>query len=129
MKKYLVFVAVVVASIYLFRGIIQNGRLEKYLDAHPDNSLNPAVEYYWGMLLSFANHREGAVYRLSRVVSKYPKSAYAADAWTEYIGILDDMGYRNRVLEESKKFIQSEYSKSPKAELIKRKIAIIEHGI
>ena len=116
------------ALIYWFKGFVQSGQFEKYIDTHPNGSLNPVVEYYWGMLLNFANHKESAVYRFSRVVEKYPKSEYAADAWVECIEVLDDMGDRNRVLEESKKFMQSEYANSSKADLIKRKIAVIEHG-
>jgi TolA-binding protein len=127
-KKLLIFVVLLAGLIYWFKGFVQSGNLEKYLDAHPNESINPSVEYYWGMMLNFADRKDSAVYRLSRVVSKYPKSKYAADAWIECILILDDMGNRSRVLEEAKSFMQSEYSNSPRAEVIKRKIAVIEHG-
>jgi len=129
MKKFFIFVAVLTALVYWFKGFVQSGRLEKYIDTHPNVSLNAPFEYYWGMLLNFSNHKESAVYRLSRVTEKYPESEYATFAWVEYIEVLDGMGQRNRVLEESKKFMLSSSSSTPKAEIIKRKIAVIERGI
>ena len=128
MKKLLIFIVLLAGLIYWFKGYVKSGNLEKYLDAHPSESINPSVEYYWGMMLNFADHKDSAVYRLSRVVSRYPQSSYAGDAWIECILILDDMGNRPRVLEEAKSFLQSEYSNNPRAEVIRRKIAVIEHG-
>lgn len=129
MKKFVIFMAIAVALIYSFKWFVQSGQFEKFLDANPNNSLNPCVEYCWGMLLNLADHKDSALYRLSRVVSKYPKSTFAPDAWSEKIEILDDMGLKNRVMEEAKSFMQSDYASTPKAEVIKRKISIIEHGL
>jgi TolA-binding protein len=128
MKKLLIIIILIAGLIYLLGWFVQSGKFEQYLDAHPDNSINPQVEYYWGMMSSFADHKQSAVYRLLRVVAKYPKSQYASDAWIECILILDDMGDRPRVIEESKKFLKSEYASMPRAELIKRKLSVMEHG-
>ena len=128
MRKLMIFIIFVVLLAFWFKNFVQSGQLEKYFDTHPNPELNPVVEYYWGMLLNAANKDKSAAYRFHRVVEKYPKSEYAPRAWAEYIELLDNMGDRGKVLEESKKFLESEYASSPKAEIIKRKIGIIEHG-
>jgi hypothetical protein len=128
MKKLLVILVLFAGLIYWFKGYVQSGGLEKFLDTHRNDSLNPAIEYYWGILLSLTDSKGSAVYRLSRVVSKYPKSSFAGDAWVECIEVIDDMGDRPRVVEEANRFMQSEYANNPRADIIKRKLAIIEHG-
>lgn len=129
MKKLIVFIVVIGALVFWFKNCVQSGNFEKYLDAHPAPALNSTVEYYWGMLLNMADRKQSAAYRLHRVVEKYPKSEYAPLAWVEYIDILDDMGNRARTIEESKKFLQSEYSDHPKAEMIRKKLKYFEQGI
>jgi len=129
MKKFLVFLVLIVGFIYWFKGFVQSGGFEKFLDSHPNQTINPAVEYYWGMMLNLANREQSAVYRLSSVVKKYPKSEYAPTAWIEYIGVLDNLGDRGRVLDESKKFLESDYSSHPRAVIIKKKVNYMEHGL
>jgi hypothetical protein len=128
MRKFVIFVVFVAALAFWFKSFIQSGQLDRYLDANPNPSVNPAVEYYWGMILDFANHKQSAVYRFSRVAAKYPKSEYAPLAWAESIETLDDMNDRKRVIEESEKFINSQYASHPKAEKIRRKLMFIQHG-
>jgi len=128
MRKLVIFIIIAAAAAFWLKNFVQGGQFEKYLDAHRNPQVNPAVEYYWGMLLDFTGHKRSAVYRLSKVVEKYPKSEYAPLAWAESIQVLDDLGDRGKVLEESKKFLNSDYACHPKAEIIKRKIEFIEHG-
>jgi len=128
MTKFLISVIVIVILGFWVRDFVQSGQFEKYLDSHPNPEFNPQVEYYWGMGLSMSNRKQMAAYRLSRVVEKYPKSEYAPLAWAEYIQVLDDMGDRPKVLEEAKKFLESDYASHPKAEIIRKKLRLIEHG-
>lgn len=128
MKKMVVVLAAAVLFGYWFKGFVQNGGLERYIDAHPGRASNPAVEYYWGMAMNIAGRQQSALHRLARVTEKYPKSEYAPVAWIEYIEIIDRSGDKKKVLEESKAFIASDYAEHPRAEIIKRRISVIEHG-
>jgi hypothetical protein len=129
MKKLVIFIVIVVGTGFWFKNFVQSGQLERYLDSNPNPTVNPAVEYYWGMLLSFANHNQSAVYRFTRVIAKYPKSEYAPLAWVEYIETLDNMGDRAKTIEQSKIFLQSEYADHPKAEIVRKKVKFYEQGL
>jgi hypothetical protein len=128
MRKLVILLIVLGVLLYWFKDFIHSGGFERYLDTHYNAYINPAVEYCWGMVLNLADRKQSAGYRFSRVAAKYPKSEYAPLAWAEYIEILDGLGDRSKMLEESKKFMESDYATHPKAEIIKRKIALIEHG-
>ena len=129
MKGFFIFIALVGAFLYWSKGFVQSGQFQNFLDKHPNSTVNPTIEYYWGMTLAVASHRESASYRFQRIIAKYPKSEYAPLAWIEYIAVLDDMGDRGKMLEEARKFMQSDYATHPKAEIIRKKIAFAEHGL
>jgi len=129
MRKLLIFILIIVAAGLWFKQFVRSGGFDRYLDAHPNQALNPAVEYYWGMTLGLADRKESAAYRFTRVTEKYPKSDYAALAYIEYIETLDNMGDRARTIEECKKFLESDYANHPKAEIIRKKLKFFEQGM
>jgi TolA-binding protein len=127
MKKiFIVLIVGVLVGMWL-KNFVSSGQLDKYLDTHPNDSVNAPVEYYWGMLLQLCNHEQSAKYRLARVMAKYPKTDYAPRAMFDYVDLLDTEGDRNGVLEQGQKFLE-QYPEHSQAEIIRKKISIIEHG-
>jgi outer membrane protein assembly factor BamD (BamD/ComL family) len=127
MRKFLVLTIIVAVVAVWCKGFVRSGRMDDYLDRHPNPQLNAPLEYYWGVLLELVSHTSSAEYRFERVQDKYPKSEYAPLAWSEIIEMLDGQGKHDQVVLEGKKFLVT-YPQHPKAELIRRKIAVIEDG-
>lgn len=127
MRKFILFCIAVFLLGTWTSDFIHSGRFEKFLDAHPNPQVNPRLEYYWGTLLSLANHRTSAEYRFRRVRDQYPGSAYAPLAWVELIELIDDDGDRKAVLSESNSFLEK-FRDHSKADFIKRKITYLQHG-
>jgi outer membrane protein assembly factor BamD (BamD/ComL family) len=108
------------------RDAVRSGRLERFLDAHPQASRNAAIEYYWGVLAGLANRELAAEYRFLRVMEKYPETTYAPLAWAERIDLLFDRGNRPLVLQESTQFLEK-YSSHPKADIIRKRVYYIQN--
>ena len=121
----LLLIAAAVAGFWL-KDAAQKGRIDRYLDTHPNVKFNSTVEYYWGSLLELAQHAKSAQYRYRRVMERYPESKYAPNAWVAYIQLIDDD--RQKVVAESKRFIET-YASHPKAELLRKKLLVMEQGI
>lgn len=128
MKSFLIFILVVLLSVFTIKDFIKSGKLEKFLDNHPNPSINSAIEYYWGMALTLSGHKESAKYRFGRMVKIYPKSKYTPLAWEECITIFDEENNNSKILEEGNKFLEI-YPDHPKAQVIRKKMAVIQHGI
>jgi hypothetical protein len=126
MKKLFVLIVVVAAAFFWAKDFVQSGRLEKYLDKHPNPALNEHIEYFWGMALSMAGHNDSALYRLQRAATKYDVPA-AADAMADYIKVLEDTGHREKMLEQADVFLDK-YPNHDKADIIRRKIAYFRQG-
>lgn len=106
---------------------VRSGKLERFLDAHPNPRLNSAVEYYWAILLDLSGRKESALYRYERVKDNYEKMNYAPMAWSNMITIYFEDNKRSVVMEECEKFIEK-YPGHPKVELCKKRINFIKHG-
>ena len=126
MRKFFVFVILVVLAGVGLKDFIRSGECDAVLDRLKP-SISAPIEYYWGVLLEMANRDQSALYRFGRVREKYEKTPYAPLAWAEQIEILDDKGDRNGVMEEGKQFLAA-YPDHPRAEIIRRKLVVIENG-
>lgn len=126
MRAFLIVAILVAAAGFWTKSIVQNGALERFLDAHPHAQINPSLEYYWAFLLNISRHTMSADYRYGRVIEKYPDSKYAPRASLDLIELVDSD--RSRVMAESRGFLEK-YPKHPKAELIRKKLEVMEHGI
>ncbi|MHB9155313.1 MAG: tetratricopeptide repeat protein [Endomicrobiales bacterium] len=115
------------ASAFWFRGFVQSGRFEQYLDGHPNPQVNSQVEYYWGITLALAGHRDSARYRFKRVCTNYPDAEYAPLAWAELITMDYEENARSAVIDEGGKFLKK-YPAHPKAEMIRKKVTFLQYG-
>lgn len=127
MKKILIFVVVAAGLLYGVYYFATGGRMEAYLDGHPNPTLNPKIEYFIATLVNLAGKSQSAENRYRRIVEKYPDSGNVPEAWAEMIELIDARNDKNLVLQECQKFLEI-YPGHPKAEIIKRKIAVIQHG-
>ncbi len=127
MRKFILVCLIIFGAGYLVKDYVASGRFERYMDAHPNARINPAVDYYWAMLASLANRSVSAKYHAGRVLKLYPDTPYAPKAWAEYINVLYDEDNKNKVLEEGEKFLEK-YPNHPRAAIIRKKILFLQHG-
>lgn len=127
MRKFVLVCLLLFGAAYLINDFVVSGRFEKFMDTHPNEHINPAVDYYWAMLASLANHNIPAKYHALRVMEKYPESPYAPKAWVEIINMLYDEENRPRVIEEGNKFLEK-YPDHPRADLVRKKIVFLQQG-
>lgn len=106
----------------------KEGRVERFLDAHPSSQRNAPVEYYWAMALRLMHNAPAAIYRYRRVVKKYPDTAYAPLAWIEIIDIYYEDNNRESVFREAEQFLAA-YADHPKAELVRKKVYFLQSGM
>jgi hypothetical protein len=127
-KKIVIALCVIGALVYYAKGFVQSGQLERYLDTYANPAMNAKIEYYWGMLLEFANHDRSALYRLERVTKKYADLPEGSDAWAAYIQLLDSTGSRAAALQQAQLFLEK-FPNHAKAEVIRKKISFYTHGM
>jgi hypothetical protein len=127
MRKLLVVLLVAVIVGIWSKGFVGSGECDRFLDRHFTAATKAPVEYYAGVLLSLAYHKRAAVYRFNRVMERYPKSEYAPDAWVEMIETFEDLGDRDAVVRECRKFLAA-CPDHVKARLIRKKLDVIEYG-
>jgi hypothetical protein len=126
MKMFVLSVLIIVGALFWSKDFVQSGKLEKFLDTHPNPAFNQKIEYIWGMALHMAGRNAGAMYRIQRAAEKY-KVPGAADALAEYIQLLDDSHQRDKMMEQSAVFLEK-YPNHDKAETIRRKIDYIRQS-
>jgi hypothetical protein len=74
-----------------------------------------------------AGHNASSLYRLQRAATKY-EGQIAADAWAEYIRVLEDTGARGKASEQSALFLEK-YPNHEKADTIRRKMSYYHQGL
>lgn len=127
MKKLIVIVLVFAGFLYWFNDFSRTGKLEKYLDAHPNASLNSRIEYCLAVLTDIANKNESAEIRYRRIITIYPDTSITPSAWVKMIELIDKRNDRNLVLLESAGFLEK-YPNDQGAAIIRRKVEVIKHG-
>jgi len=96
MKKFIVFLAFVIAGLMWFHKELQNGEFLYFLDTHPNQFIVPAVEQWMGDgYYLFHNLSEAATYYY-RVPQYYPNTLEADDCYWGYIQTLEDNSATSR---------------------------------
>lgn len=127
MRKFVLFVSIVVLIFLLLKSFVQSGRFEKYLDKHPNTELNSRIEYFWGVGLRLMGRGKPAEYRLRRAMERYPDREYGGYAWLQLIELYDDTGPISRVKEEIQKFLEKNPD-SPESQRLKKRLDVILYG-
>src|SRR5258708_1396875 len=78
--------------------VMQNGSLQRYLDAHPELPWVPAADYYIGEGYYIVGNLEASATFYQRVPDRFPKSKYAEDAYFNYLQAVDDMNTPRMVM-------------------------------
>lgn len=91
MRFVLICTAIFIATIIGFHTILTNGSLLNFLDNHPDNMKVPPVEFVVGEGYYVFGDLENSATYYQRISDRYPDSAYADDAYFNYLQDLDDM--------------------------------------
>ena len=74
-----------------FQQSLQNGKVLKYIDEHPQEKYVPEATYYVGQgYYLFQNLLDATTYFL-RVAQRYPNHPIADDAYFSYLQCLDEM--------------------------------------
>lgn len=128
MRKFVLFVVILVGLIILLKDFIKSGQFDKFLDAHPNPRINTRVEYYWGIGLVLINRYHSAEYRFLRIIKNYPKTKYARYAWLELIEVYDSSNQIKMLSDTIKMFLEI-YPDDPTAEKLKRRLFVITNGI
>ena len=127
MKKFFIFILVVAVIFVLAKNFVTSGQFQVFLDEHPNETIVPAVEYDWGLLLAVADRNESAIAKYKKVIEKYPKTDYAASAMAAINDALYEMNQNARCFEQGQAFLEK-YPKHDKAEVIRRRMQFIQHG-
>ena len=85
---------------------IRSGKIDSFLDEHPNPNWVPVLEYYWGQIYSILAKWEKAIYRFKRVVDKFPESKYGHRAQYAIARAYDDSGRRNFAIIEYSKLLE-----------------------
>jgi outer membrane protein assembly factor BamD (BamD/ComL family) len=127
MKKFLIFLVVVILAFVWAKDFVASGKFEKYLDEHSNEKIVPQVEYSWGILLALGSRYEAAIKKYNKVIEKYPKSDLAPLAMAAINDAFYELEQNSNVLAQGKIFLEK-YPTHYKAEIIRRRMQFIQHG-
>lgn len=110
--------------IYLVNYSISTGKLDEFIDTHPEYTWGPGVEYYIGFFQDFFGNADKSIERFRRVVQKYPGTKYGPAAQYKIATIFDNRGNNRLTIEEYQKLLDL-FPDSPYAEDAKKRIAYL----
>lgn len=72
MKKFILFLAILVILVYIFyTKIYEPGKFNTFLERYPDSITAQMIEYYLGITLSMLGKSDSAIFRFQRVINNY----------------------------------------------------------
>ncbi len=80
MKKFVIFIVIVIAIFYWAADFVKSGKLQKYIDDNSDKSWAPKVQYRLGEIYQTASKHDKAELCFNRVLEKYATSQITVDA-------------------------------------------------
>lgn len=107
MKTLVLLFTLVIGSILGINKVLRDGSFLRFLDTHPDPKWNPQVTYFVGRGYMVANDLPQAATYFYRIEAKYPDSAVADDALSNYLECLDRRPGMNRgiLIQENQKYL------------------------
>ena len=118
MKKFLIFVVVVIAIFYWATDFVKTGKLQKYIDDNSDKPWAPKVQYRLGEIYQTASKHSNAELCYNRLLEKYTSSQITVDAMYNLGAIYEDTKRFSQAKEVYKKIIKEhpDYEKIKKVE-------------
>jgi len=105
MKKFVIFVIIVIAIFYWASDFVKTGKLQKFIDAHSDKSWAPKVQYQLGEIYRTASKYDDAELCYNRVLEKYTSSQITVDSMYNLGTIYEDTKRFSQAKEIYKKII------------------------
>ncbi|MFA5779285.1 MAG: tetratricopeptide repeat protein [Elusimicrobiota bacterium] len=105
MKRFLIFVVVVIAIFYWASDFVKTGKLQKFIDDNSDKSWAPKVQYQLGEIYQTASKYDTAELCYNRLLEKYTTSQITVDAMYNLGVIYEDTKRFGQAKETYKKII------------------------
>ncbi len=105
MKKFVIFVVMVIAIFYWAADFVKTGKLQKFIDDNSDKSWAPKVQYQLGEIYRTASKYDKAELCYNRVLEKHTSSQFTTDAMYNLGVIYEDTKRFGQAKETYKKII------------------------
>jgi len=105
MKKFVIFVLIVIAIFYWASDFVKTGKLQKFIDDNSDKSWAPKVQYQLGEIYRTASKYDDAELCYNRVLEKYTSSQITVDSMYNLGTIYEDTKRFSQAKEIYKKII------------------------
>jgi|SRR3989339_738604 len=119
MKKFAIFVIIVIAVFYWAADFVKTGKLQKFIDDNSDKSWAPKVQYRLGEIYQTSSKYDNAEFCYNRLLEKYTSSQITVDAMYNLGTIYEDTKRFPQAKEIYKKIIEEhpDYEKIKKVEM------------
>jgi len=120
MRRFIIFLIICIGFFAWFCHFFNSGKLQKYLDEHPNPSWGVRVQYYMGQFFYFRKERKKAIECAEKVLKVYPKSSCVPKALFLKAKSLHELGKRAEAIKAYKKYFET-YPNFSKAKLAKKR--------
>jgi len=120
MKKFIIFLVVIVAICFWAIDYVKSGKLQNYIDSNSDKSWAPKAQYNLGMLYFTASKYEKADYCFRHSTETYPTSSYVVESLYQMGNICEETNKLQQAREIYKKILD-DFPNYRKSELIRKK--------
>ncbi|MDD5686829.1 MAG: tetratricopeptide repeat protein [Elusimicrobia bacterium] len=124
MRKFVLFVLIVIGIIYWATDFVKTGKLQKFIDDNSGENWAPTAQFYLGNIYQTASKYEKAEFCFNHLVEKYPKSKYKVDS-LYLIGIIYEDTKRFGQARDMYKKILEEYPDYPDIYRVKTKYEML----
>lgn len=126
LKKFLIFVLVIIGIFYWADNFVKTGKLQDYIDKNSDKPWAPKVQFYLGSIYQTASDYENAEFCFNRILEKYPESEYGFKSMYQIGDIYAETRRRQQAIEIFKK-IMVKYPQHEKIPVIENRISILSN--
>jgi TolA-binding protein len=120
-KNLIVFFLCILGFIMLGEYLVDSGKFDQFLDAHPNPGVVPYIDYYIGEIHVVFTDFDSAIYRFERVVKNYPEFKDMPKVMFAIAQSYDDLGNKTLAIREYSKLLkaypESEYGETARTRL------------
>jgi TolA-binding protein len=120
MRSLLIFLAVVAAFIFGLYHFYASGKLQQFLDKHPNQTWGVRTQYYLTQLYVIKSEYSKAIDSADRILKLYPKTKFAENALYMKAKSLEFNNQKQEAADAYKLFIET-YPNSSSAEFADRR--------
>jgi len=120
MKKFIIFLVLVIVVGFWAADYVKSGKLQNYIDANSSKEWAPKAQYHLGVWTYNAAYNDKAEYCFKHLMEKYPKSPYVVESLYHIGKIYEETNRLSEAREIYKKLL-NEFPNYKKAELVRKK--------